>query len=70
MTSPAARARCPAMPPGWKAGPSASRAGERTGIDCARLPVPNSAGRRAVRARGAEREGPGVRGRCFFPPGQ
>ena len=69
MTSPAARARCPAMPPGWTGGPSAGRAGERTGIDRAGLPVRNSAGRRAVRGRGAEREGPGARGRWFFAAG-
>jgi hypothetical protein len=67
MTSPAARARCPAMPPGWTTDASASRAGERTGIDCAGLPVWSSAGRRAQR--GAGREGPGVRGRWFLAAG-
>ena len=56
MTSPAARARCPAMPPGWTACPWAGRAGEHTGIDCAELPGRHSTGRRAVRGRGAERE--------------
>jgi hypothetical protein len=61
MTSPAARARCPAMPPGWTAGPSAGTAGERTGIDCAGLPLRDSAGK--GQCGGAEREGPGVRGR-------
>jgi hypothetical protein len=54
MISPAARARCPAMPPGWTTGASASRAGERTGIDCAGLPVRSSAGRRTEGARGGK----------------
>jgi hypothetical protein len=68
MTSPAARARCPAMPPGWTAGLSAGRAGERTGIDCAGLPSGTAPG--GGQRGGAEREGPGARGRWFFSPGQ
>ena len=55
------------MRPGSATVVSAGAAGERTGIDCAGLPVPSSAGRRAER--GAGREGPGVPGRWFWPPG-
>ena len=67
MTWPAARARCQAMPPGWATDAPAGRAGERTGTDCAGLPVRSNAGRRAER--GAKREGPGVRGRWFLAAG-
>jgi len=67
VTSPAAHARCPAVPPGWAAAPAAGRAEERAGIDDAGLPVRSGPGRRAKQ--GAGREGPRVRGRWFFAAG-
>jgi hypothetical protein len=52
-----ARGPCemPGMPPGSATVVSASAAGERTGIDCAGLPVRSSAGTRAERGAGAGR---------------
>jgi hypothetical protein len=55
MTSPAARAcKMPGIPPGSATVASASEAGERTGIDCAGLPVRSSAGKGGA-GRGAGR---------------
>ncbi|MGH3292479.1 MAG: hypothetical protein ACRDP7_11785 [Trebonia sp.] len=53
MTSPAAR-EMPRMPPGWATDASASTAGERTGINCAGLPVRSSAGQGPSEARGGK----------------
>jgi hypothetical protein len=61
MTSPAARTRCPAMPPGWTTDASASRAGECTGIHCAALPARSG-------AQGGK--GPVCEDGGFWPPGQ
>ena len=51
-----ARGPCemPGMPPGSATVVSAGAAGERTGIDCAGLPVRSSAGRRAERGAGGK----------------
>jgi hypothetical protein len=68
MTSPAARARCPAMPPGWTTDASVSRAGERTGMTvpgCQSGAAPGGGRRGRGAGKGLVCEDGG-----FWPPGQ